>query len=56
MTEEEHKERHKDLHKYLDELLADWIFHTEGLPSKASILDLVNWSYQQTIDPTLQED
>ena len=51
MTPEEHKKRHAELHKAMDELLADWIGATEGLPSKASILDLVKWSHAQTKNP-----
>ena len=51
MTMEEHKKQHIKLHKALDELLADWIGATEGLPSRASILDLVKWSHAQTENP-----
>ena len=48
MTEKEHQERHIKLHEYLDELLADFIAHTEYLPSKTPITTLIEWSYQQT--------
>lgn len=52
MNHEDHRQRHIELHKSLDELVADWIGHTEGLPSSSSILELLNWSYSQTQNPT----
>lgn len=56
MTHEEHKERHKLLHKMIDELVADWIDHNyitgEKSLSKTPIIELVKWSYEQTINPT----
>ncbi len=52
MTHDEHRERHKMLHKYLDELVADWITHADSLPSKNSVMDLMDWSYEQTLNPT----
>lgn len=52
MNEQEHRERHIELHKSLDELLADFISHTEVLSSKATISELVEWSYLQTVSPT----
>lgn len=52
MTREEHIERHKMLHKYFDELVADWIGHTDRLPSKATVYELMQWSHRQTLDPT----
>lgn len=55
MTREEHIERHKMLHEYFDELLADWISHTSNLPSKATVYELMQWSYRQTINPTEEE-
>ena len=48
----DHKERHAELHKCLDELLADFIGHTHRLPSKTTILELVEWSNQQQFAPT----
>jgi hypothetical protein len=53
MTTEEHKKRHMELHKAFDELLADWINTTNGLPSKASIMDLLKWSHTQINSPVL---
>lgn len=47
----DHKERHKILHKELDELSADFIKHTGKVPSKSTIMELMSWSYEQTINP-----
>jgi hypothetical protein len=35
----------------LDELVADFLRHTNALPSRSSVLDLMTWSHQQTISP-----
>ena len=51
-TQQQHLERHVKLHKMLDELVADWIAETESYPSKGTVMDLVAWSYEQTIDPS----
>jgi hemerythrin len=51
MTKEEHKKRHQELHKALDELAADIIKNTDRRPSQISILELIEWSHQQTINP-----
>ena len=56
MTKEEHKQRHIELHKYLDELVADWITHTRNtLPSKATVLELLDWSHTQATESTHEE-
>lgn len=53
MDKEEHKARHQLLHRELDELVADFIRHTKGTaPSQTSIMELMKWSHQQTINPT----
>lgn len=52
MNQKEHKQRHVQLHKKFDELLADFIGHTGRLPSQTSLIDFLNWSYQQTISPS----
>ena len=54
LTKEEHKKRHIELHKYFDELFADFIQHH---PKKSGFLDttlkeFMEWSYQQTLNPT----
>jgi hypothetical protein len=52
MTYEEHKKRHQELHSAFDELLADFIYHTGKLPSGTTLMEFMDWSHQQTIDPT----
>ena len=52
MTPAEHKQRHLTLHRALDELIADFIIHTEKLPSKTTVMELMQWSHQQTIQPS----
>lgn len=62
MTKDEHRQRHVELHKAFDELYADYIRHqpTEGvyLPSKVTVMQLLEWSMDQTTDPAevLNED
>jgi len=51
MNNEEHRQRHIELHRSLDELLADWIGNTEGLPSTSTIMELIEWSHSQTEGP-----
>lgn len=52
MTTEEHRARHVALHQALDELVADFIVHTGWFPSRATIFELMDWSHQQTLEPT----
>lgn len=47
-----HRELHIFLHRNLDELIADFILHANKLPSKTSVRVLMEWSCQQTINPT----
>ena len=47
-----YKQRHIILHKRLDELMADFIDHTGSLPSKTTLFEFMEWSYQQTLNPT----
>lgn len=49
-----HKKIHKELHKSLDQLLADFIYHTEKLPSKTNLIEFLEWSYEQTIEPSIK--
>ena len=51
MTPQEHKEWHIEKHKQLDMLMADWIMTTGKFPSKSTVLELMEWSHQQTIKP-----
>lgn len=50
--EQGHREHHEVLHQYLDELVADWIACTGSLPSRAAIMELMTWSFEQTKNPT----
>ena len=52
MKKEEHKIRHKELHKMLDELIADYIRHNDKRLSETNIIELMQWSYQQTLNPS----
>ncbi len=51
----EHRKRHEQLHKALDELVADYIGETKGLPSNTTILELINWSHEKTRGGTENE-
>lgn len=51
MTKSDHIKTHKELHENFDKLIADFLLHTEKLPSKATIMELIEWSHKQTIDP-----
>lgn len=51
-TREEHIARHVLLHQQLDELLADFIAHTGKRPSRATLIELMQWSHEQTLNPT----
>ena len=52
MNKEEHQARHVKLHESFDELLADFIGHTDGLPSTTTLMEFMTWSHEQTIHPT----
>lgn len=41
MTPDEHQKRHQELHSYFEELMADFILHTNSLPSKTSLIDRI---------------
>lgn len=51
MTSLEHQERHKQLHQAFDELVADFIIHTNRFPEETTIIELIHWSHQQTQSP-----
>lgn len=51
MTEAEHRERHLQLQRALDELIADFIDKTGKIPSLSTVMELMEWSHQQTIEP-----
>ena len=47
-----HRDRHVKLHRAFDELLADFITHTGKHLSTTTILELLEWSHQQTVETT----
>jgi hypothetical protein len=48
----EHKARHEFLHGCLDELLADFLRHNGGMmPSTTSLMEFMQWSFEQTKNP-----
>lgn len=53
-SKNKHAERHVELHKALDELFADYIIHhpEKSAYSSLPILELLQWSYLQTVKPT----
>lgn len=55
MTKEEHIKIHKKLHHSLDVLVADMIDQTRKLPSSTTVMELIEWSYEQTTNPTTKE-
>jgi len=55
MNKEQHKQKHIKLHRSLDELLADFIIHTGKRPSETSLMELLDWAFEQTKEPTANE-
>lgn len=54
MTRDEHIRAHKELHRSFDKLIADFITHVDGkLLTNTSLLELIQWSHGQTLDPTM---
>lgn len=54
MTPEDHKEIHRHLHEALDQLVADYITHNEKTPSNTTVMELMAWSFDQTLNPTVK--
>ena len=53
LTPDEHRSRHTELHKSIDELFADYLrHHREARLSTTTLMQLMEWSYQQTLNPT----
>lgn len=52
LTQKEHKERHQELHRCFDELIADYITQTGKRLSNSTALEIMEWSYAQTKNPT----
>ena len=55
ISKEEHIECHIKLHKALDELVGDWITHTNNMPSSSTVFALMKWSFEQTKNPTTRD-
>ncbi len=55
MDTKKHITRHKKLHQALDELLADFINHTKKLPSRTTLVEFMEWSHSQTLNPDNKE-
>ncbi len=55
MNKNEHIRRHIKLHNSLDELLADFLTHTNKWPSKTTVTEFVEWSHPQKVNPTEEE-
>ena len=51
MDKQQHMDKHIILHTMLDELVADYILHQKRLLSETTVLELIRWSYKQTISP-----
>jgi len=51
-TREELIQIHKDLHNSLDILIADFISQTRNTLTDTSLMELIEWSHQQTINPS----
>lgn len=51
MNKQELIQEHKELHKSLDRLVACFIENNTINPSEVSVMELIEWSYKQTIDP-----
>jgi hypothetical protein len=47
-------ERYKELHKSLDALVADMMARTGKLPSKTTVMELMQWSAEQLAAPEPQ--
>ena len=56
MNIREYIERHKELHICLDELIADMMVCTGKRVNEITLMDLIEWSYTQTISPTKDEE
>jgi hypothetical protein len=55
MTRDEHRAHHVSLHQALDLLLADYLVqHRGALPSKMMLMQLIEWSFTQTTEPSFR--
>ena len=54
MDNDEHKHRHIELHRNLDELITDFISNSKASISKTTLIELIEWSHKQTVEPDHQ--
>lgn len=52
MDKKDHIKLHIELHESLDKLIADFLFHTEGILSETTVFELLEWSFRQVTEPT----
>lgn len=50
--EETHQDHHIRLHRNLDELVADYVNHVGDLPSKTTVMTLMEWAATEKENPT----
>jgi hypothetical protein len=55
LREMEHRQNHVFLHKALDDLAKDYTICTGKLLSKTSVLELLIWAYEQTLNPSVTD-
>ena len=55
-TKQELIEIHKELHTSLDKLLACYIQENEKVLSDTSVMELIEWSFEQTKNPSCFKD
>jgi len=46
-----HKKLHIELHESLNELIDDYLFQSEKHLGNITVVDLLEWSYRQQIQP-----
>jgi hypothetical protein len=62
MAKDEHRKRHEELHRALDELVGDWVgssppslIFEPRLPSECTLLEFMEWSAKQAVEPDHME-
>ena len=55
LDREAHVRRHQELFAMLEELTVDWLRHAGKMPHEGTALDLMDWAFKQTTDPTERE-
>jgi len=52
LSEEELRQIHRELHEELDRLTACYIATTHKSLEETSVMELIEWSFQQTLKPS----